>query len=55
MKKKLKMGDILFPLAGKEDFNLLAYVFKDITNEEPIILDFKDVNVLSLADEFITN
>lgn len=52
-------GDILISRpAGKEAFQLAsAYVFKDITTDEPIILDFKDVNVLtpSWADEFITN
>ena len=52
-------GDILISRpAGKEAFHLAdAYVLKKVANDEPIILDFKDVNVLtpSWADEFITN
>ena len=52
-------GNILISRpAGKEAFQLAdAYVLKNVTNDEQIILYFKDVNVLtpSWADEFLTN
>ena len=56
--KMINFGDILMSRpAGREAFLLAkAYVFKEINQNDKIILDFNEVKVLapSWADEFIT-
>ena len=51
-------GDILMSRpAGREAFSMAkAYVFKELKNEDEIILDFNGIKVLapSWADEFIS-
>lgn len=51
-------GDMLMSRpAGREDFlKAKAYIFCDLTPDDIIVLDFKDVNALapSWADEFLT-
>ena len=54
----INFGDILMSRpAGREAFLMAkAYVFRDIKENDDVILDFNDIKVLapSWADEFIT-